>query len=146
MIALDPLGRPLDLAGLVDDDVVVVVLARQLDRGVALAELELVGRLGRPRPEPREQGLERRRDDEDEERLGDLLLDDLGALDVDLEDDVATAGQRRPDLVARRAVPVAVDLVRLEEAALGADAQELLAARRSGSRRRRPRPRAGRAS
>ena len=31
---VDPLGRPLDLAGLVRDDVVVVVLPGQLDRGV----------------------------------------------------------------------------------------------------------------
>ena len=45
---VDPLGRPLDLARLVGDDVVVVVLARQLERGVALADLELVGGLGRP--------------------------------------------------------------------------------------------------
>ena len=66
---VDPLRGAFDLAGLVDDHVVVVVLARQLDGGVALAELELVGGLGRPRSEPREERLERRRDDEDQERL-----------------------------------------------------------------------------
>ena len=116
---VDPLGGPLDLAGLVDDDVVVVVLAGQLDRGVPLAELELVGGLGRPAAQPLEEVLERRRDEEDQERARDLLLDDLGALDVDLEDGVAARGERVADLVARRAVPVAVDLVRLEELAGG---------------------------
>ena len=52
----------------------------------------------------------------------------VGALHVDLEDDVAAGRQRVADLVARRAVPVAVDLVGLEELARGADAQERLAA------------------
>ena len=42
--------------------------------------------------------------------------------------DVLAGGERRPDLVARRAVPVAVDLVRLEEAAAVADPEELVAA------------------
>ena len=77
------------------DDLVVVVLAGELEGRVPLAELELVGGLGRPRPEPLEQRLHRRRDDEDQERLGDLLLDDLGALDVDLEDHVLAGGERR---------------------------------------------------
>src|SRR4051794_11156652 len=59
---LDHLGRPLDLARLVGDDVVVVVLPGELDRRVRLALLELVGRLGRPRLQPLEERLERRRD------------------------------------------------------------------------------------
>ena len=48
---LDPVRGPADLARLVDDDVVVVVLARQLDRGVRLADLELIGGLGGARPQ-----------------------------------------------------------------------------------------------
>ena len=51
-----------------------------------------------------EEVLERRRDEEDEERAGDLLLDDLGALDVDLEDHVA-AGRRAPRGPRSRGVP-----------------------------------------
>ena len=124
---VDPLGGPLDLAGLVGHDVVVVLLAGQLDRGVALAELELVGGLGRPAAQPLEEVLERRRDEEDQQRAGDLLLDDLGALDVDLEDHVAARRERLADLAARRAVPVAVDLVGLEELAGGALRGERLA-------------------
>jgi len=125
---VDLLGRPLDLAGLVDHDVVVVVLARQLEGRVPLAQLELVGRFGRPRAKSLEQGSQGRWDHEDQERLADLFLDDLGSLDVDLEDRILAGGQRAPDLVARRAVPVAVDLVRLEEAACVADPEELVAA------------------
>ena len=118
----------LDLAGLVDDDVVVVVLSGELDRRVPLAQLELVGGLGRPRPQPPEQRLDRRRDDEDEERLVDPLLHVLGALDVDLEDDVAP-GERAPRGPPSRGrpVPVAVDLVRLEQAAGIAQREEALA-------------------
>ena len=52
-----------------------------------------------------------------EQRARDPLLDDLGALDVDLEDDVVAGRERLADLAARRAVPVAVDLVRLEQPA-----------------------------
>ncbi len=58
---LDLRGRPLDLAGLVDHDAVVVALARELDGGVALPDLQLVGGLGGARAEALEQGLERRR-------------------------------------------------------------------------------------
>jgi hypothetical protein len=125
---VDPLGRPLDLAGLVGNDVVVVVLASQLDRGITLADLELLGRLGGASSEPLEQLLERRWDHEDQQRLRDLLLDDLRALDVDLEDDVPARDEGVSNLFARRAVPVAVDLIRLEEAAGRAEAEELLAA------------------
>src|SRR5262245_36812957 len=64
---LDPLGRLLDLSGLVDDDVVVVILAGQLDRRVALAQLELVGRLARTRAQPGEQRFQRWRDHEDQQ-------------------------------------------------------------------------------
>ena len=121
---VDPLGGPLHLAGLVGHDVVVVLLARQLDGGVALAELELVGGLGRAAAQALEQVLERRRDDEDEQRVGDLLLDDLGALDVDLEDHVAAGQERVADLAPRRAVPVARGPGRLEELAGGAQRRE----------------------
>src|SRR6266550_6884615 len=123
---VDP-GRGLgNLVGLVGHHVVVVVLTRELERRVALADVELVGGLGRARLEPREQVLQRRRDEEHQERLGNLLLDHRGALDVDLQDRVAAGGERRPDLVAGRAVPVAVDQVRLEEAAGRAFVLELL--------------------
>ena len=128
MISSIRLGGPLHLAGLVDHDVVVVLLAGELDRGVALAELELVGGLGRPRC-----AGARRASSSDggtmkiEQRLGDPLLDHLGALDVDLEDDVAAGGERLADLAARRPVPVAVDLVRLEELAGVAHARRTLA-------------------
>ena len=59
---VDPRGRPLDLAGLVRHDVVVVLLAGELDRGVPLAQLELVGGLGGAAPQALEEVLERRRD------------------------------------------------------------------------------------
>jgi hypothetical protein len=49
---VDPLRGPLHLAGLVDDDVVVVLLAGELDGGVPLAQLELVGGLGGAGAEP----------------------------------------------------------------------------------------------
>src|SRR3954452_195112 len=84
----DPPGGLLDLAGLVRDDLVVVTLARQLERGVALAELELVSSLRAARPEPREERLHRGWDDEDQKRLADLFLHLLVNLDVDLEDRV----------------------------------------------------------
>ncbi len=60
----------------------------------ALAELEFVGALRCAVAEPLEQLLEGRRDHEDEERLGHLVLDDPGALDIDLQDHV-TAGLER---------------------------------------------------
>ena len=116
---VDPGGRPLDLAGLVGHDVVVILLARKLDGGIPLAKLELVGGLRRSTSQTLEEILQRRRDEEDQECAGDLALDDLGALDVDLEDDVATRLERLADLAAGRAVPVAVDLVRLEESTGG---------------------------
>ena len=122
---LDLRGGPVDLAGLVDDDAVVVALARELDGGVALADLQLVGGLGGARAEALEQGLERRRDDEHEQRVRDPLLDDLRALDVDLEDHVVARGERRRDLAPRRPVPVAVDLVGLEQLARLAQRVEL---------------------
>src|SRR6185503_1935075 len=56
---VDPLGGPGDLPGLVNHDVVVVLLARQLQRGVALADVQLVGRLGGARLEAREEVLQR---------------------------------------------------------------------------------------
>ncbi len=123
---VDPGGGPLDLAGLVGHHVVVVLLPGQLDRGVALADLELVGGFGRARAQAFEQRLHRRRHDEHEQRLLDPLLDLLRALDVDLQDDVATLGQRAADLVARRPVPVVVDLVGLEELASLAERLEPL--------------------
>src|SRR4029077_16423825 len=107
---VDPFGGPFDLAGLVGDHVVVVLLAGQLDRGVALAQLELVGGLRGTASKALEEVLERRRDDEDEQRPRDLLLDHLCALDVDLEDDVPTLRQPLADLAARRAIPVLVVL------------------------------------
>ena len=55
---LDPGGGRFDLAGLVHDDVVVVLLARQLDRCVGLAQLELVGGLGCAGAESCEKRLE----------------------------------------------------------------------------------------
>ena len=58
---LDLRGRPVDLAGLVDHDAVVVALARELDGGVALPDLQLVGGLGGAGAEALEQGLQRRR-------------------------------------------------------------------------------------
>ena len=122
---LDPGGGRLDLASLVHDDVVVVLLAGQLDRCIRLAQLQLVGGLGRARAQSFEERFERRRDHEDEERLGHLLLHDLGALDVDHEDRVAAGRERIPHRLAGRAIPVAVDLVRLEEPARRAKLQEV---------------------
>ena len=59
---VDPLGGPLDLAGLVGHDVVVVLLAGELDGGVALAELELIDGLRGAAAQALEEVLERRRD------------------------------------------------------------------------------------
>src|SRR4029077_19653593 len=73
--------------------------------------------LGGAAAEALEEVLERWRDQEDQQGTGDLALDHLCALDVDLQDHVAASGETLADLVARRAVPGAVDLVRLEEAA-----------------------------
>src|SRR4029078_1227245 len=115
-----------DLARLVRDDLVVVLLPRQLDGGVALADLQLLGGLGGACAQPLGELPPRRRDDEDQERLGHLLLDDLRALDVDLQDHVAAGDERPADLVARRAIPVAVDLVRLQEAAAGVDPEKFV--------------------
>ena len=92
---VDTLGGPLDLARLVGHDVVVVLLARQLDGGVPLADLEFVRGLGRPAAQALEQVLERRRDEEDEQGARYLALDDLRPLDVDLED-----ARPRPDMSA----------------------------------------------
>src|SRR5262245_11913494 len=114
---VDVLGGLRDLARLVSHDVVVVLLARELERGVALPDVQLVRGLGGARPQALEQVLEGRRNEEDEERLRHLLLDHGRALDVDLQDRVASRRERLADLVARRPVPVAVHEVRLEEAA-----------------------------
>src|SRR4051812_19094453 len=57
---VDPLRGPLDLAGLVGHDIVVVVLPGKLHRGVALAQLELVDAFRRTQPQPMEQVLLRR--------------------------------------------------------------------------------------
>jgi hypothetical protein len=114
---VDALGGPDDLARLVHHDVVVVLLPGQLEDGVALAHVELVGRLRCARLKPREEILVGGCHEEDEEGLGNLLLDLGRALDVDLEDGVASSHERRSDLVARRAVPVVVHEVRLEEPA-----------------------------
>src|SRR5215212_11652791 len=65
---VDPAGRTGDLAGLVPDDVVVVLLPGELERRVALADVELVGRLGGAGLQPGEEVLERRRHKEDEQR------------------------------------------------------------------------------
>src|SRR4029079_11099441 len=42
---VDLRGCPPDLAGLVDDELVVILLPRELDRRVALPDLQLLGRL-----------------------------------------------------------------------------------------------------
>ena len=123
---VDARRGPLDLAGLVGHDVVVVVLAGQFDGGVALAQFELVDGLGRARLQPGEQGLHRWRDHEDQERVGDPFLDLLGALDIDLEDDVVPGRERLLDLGTRRPVPVAVDLVGLQQTAGVAQGEEVL--------------------
>lgn len=95
---LDPLGGRLDLAVTVLHDVVVVLLPAELDGRIALAQLELVGGLGGPRLETLEETLERGRHDEQENRIGDVLLDLLGTLHVDLEDDVEAPQQGFADL------------------------------------------------
>jgi len=122
---VDPACRALDLARLVDHDVVVVGLPGELEGRVPLADVELVGGFCGPGLEAPEEILERRRDEEDQEGLGDLLLHDRGALDVDLEDHVMTLAEGVPDVGPRGAIPVAVDLVRLEQLGLVAEAHEL---------------------
>src|SRR6185436_9527879 len=85
------------------------------------------GGLSRTRPQPLEEVFQRRRDDEDQQRARHLALDDGRALNVDLEDHIAALGERLTNLVARRPVPVLVDLARLEERAGGALPGERLA-------------------
>ena len=111
-------GRgPVHLAGLVDDHVVVVLRSSQLDGRVALADLELIGGLGRPRTEAPEERLERRRDQEDEQGVRGSGLDRGSTLDIDLEDHVAAGLECVEHLATRRAVPVAMDLGGLEQLA-----------------------------
>ena len=118
MISSIRAGRPFDLPGLVRHDVVVVVLAGEFEGCVALAELELVGRLGRATLEALEERFEAWWHDEDEERLGHPLLDRLRTLHVDLEDHVVAGRKRVADLGARCPIPVAMDFyVGLEELA-----------------------------
>ena len=103
-------GRTIHLAGLVDDHVVVVLRARQLDGRVPLPHFELVGRLRGPRAQPPEERLERGRHEEDQERVRDAGLDGSGALHVDLEDGVLPGLQRIEHLATGCPVPVAMDL------------------------------------
>src|SRR5438552_14486211 len=74
-----------------------------------------------------EQRLERRRNDEDDQSIGDALLHHLGTLNVDLEDRVPPLGEGLANRLARSAVPVAVDLVGLEELVGRLERGELLA-------------------
>ena len=67
-------------------------------------------------------------DEEDQEGVGHPLLDHRSALDIDLEDHVVTGEEGVPDGAARRSVPVAVDLVGLQELAAVAEARELVQA------------------
>src|SRR6266567_239500 len=69
----------------------------------------------------------RRRDDEDQDRVGQELSHLLGALDIDLEDHVAPGVARPLDPVAKGAVQVAVVARVLEECALGDQVLELFA-------------------
>src|SRR6266571_8600347 len=61
--------------------------------------------------------LDRRRQDEDADAIGIKLAHLLGALPVDLENQVLAALQRIQDHVSRRAVAVAVDFGALQELA-----------------------------
>ena len=103
---LDSLRGHVNAVLFVHHHVVVVVFAGQLQRGVALPNLELLGRLGPPGLEMLDQGLHRRRQNEDQESGRDLALHDLRTLDVDLEDGVLAARQGVPDAGPWRAVPV----------------------------------------
>ena len=123
---VDPLRRSLHLVGLVHHDVVVVAGTGQLDRGVALPQLQLLDRLGGPAAEPVEERLEGRRHDEDQERVRHALLDRVRALHVDLEDDVLACRQRLRHFDPRGAVPVPVDFVCLEQLAGIAQGEEPL--------------------
>src|SRR3972149_5395244 len=102
---VDPSRGPRDLARLVDHHVVVVVLSGELQRGVPLPDVKLVGRLGRPLLQPLEEVLERGWDQEDEERIRNPTLDHGGALDVDLQDDVVPRLQGGTDPGSRPAAP-----------------------------------------
>ncbi len=103
------LGVPVYKAGTLED------LASQLGGGVRLPPSEFVRRLGGARAQAREERLEGGRHDEDEQRVGDAGLHRLRPLHVDLEDDVTTGFQCGHDVLARRPVPVAVDLGPLEQ-------------------------------
>ena len=84
--------------------------------------------------------LGRRRPDEHQHGVRELLPDLQRALDVDLEQDVVARGQVLLDRAPGRALEVAVDLEPLEEARRRRAAPRTRPGSRSGSRARRPPP------
>ena len=114
------------MAGLVDDDVVILVGLRDPVLGVAPAPREARLRLGATLLQPAGQVLQRGRHDEDQQRVGDEPTDVQGALRADRQDGVAARRQDAADLVDRRAVPVAVVVGVLEEAVVLAEVGELV--------------------
>ncbi len=122
---VDLARRSLGLVGLVDHHVVVLGAPLHLHLRVAVAPLQLGRRLGAATGQARLAILGRWRRDEDAQRLGDQLLDLLGALDVDLQDRVTPGAQRGFDLVARRARPIPVHLARLQQSPIALEPLEL---------------------
>ena len=97
----------------------VVVLGEMGHVGRDLAEAPAhhrFGILGAP-PQPSLQLGHRRRQDEHADHVGARLAQLLGALPVDVEQDVAARGERLLDRRARRAVAMAVDLGVLQQLA-----------------------------
>ena len=103
-------------------DLVVAVAQGHLAFGGVETELEGLRGLGAATHEPLTQDIERRRLDENENRLGEALLDGQGPLDVDLQDEGLPGGQVALDLAGKRAVTMVVHLRPLDEVA-GLDAR-----------------------
>src|SRR5215472_13594073 len=98
--------RPLRVV--VDHDVVVARRVAHLDLREALPRLHDLRRLAAPARPPPQQLLHRGRADEHGHRVGAALANQLGPLDLDLQDHVAVPVQRLVDPAGRRPVEVPV--------------------------------------
>src|SRR5215218_9175430 len=112
----DLASRSADLV--VDDDVTEARKLHNLAEGIIQAKLEIVHSFGRSGGESGLQNLERGGKNKNAYSLGHLLKDGCRALDIDLQDDVASCLGELFCLSQRRTVKIAVNLSRLKKAAL----------------------------
>src|ERR1700752_2512232 len=117
-------GGPLD--AVVDHQVIVSLGLRHLAHRVRVSAGEGVVVVGAAVAEAAAEGLQGRRDEGDEDRLGEPVADGRRPLDVDLEDHVLAAREHRLDAPAGGAVAVAVDGRGLEELPLLLEPAEAL--------------------